>query len=84
MIGEWRAYFPDDSETAADAITLSGVTCARDAAEQAAERDFNDRDGWERDETAFDVIVIDPEGVEYRYLCSHETTVEHVVRRIAR
>jgi hypothetical protein len=77
---EWSFYFPEDGETKADAIPIIGrIWDADHAAREACEYDYNGRDGWERDETAFPVVVISPDGEETRFDCWHERTIAHRV-----
>jgi hypothetical protein len=82
---EWKAYFPDDGETAEDATTIIMVkpwARACDVAEDAVEYDFSSRDGWERSEAKeFPVVVISPTGEETRYVGWHEPSVVHKVRK---
>lgn len=78
---EWKFYFPDDGETADDACPIIGkVWGADDAAQNACEYDFSSRDGWERGEGEFPIVVISPEGVEFKFIGCHEPSIDHVVR----
>ena len=78
---EWRFYFPDDDETAADAVPIIGRTFdAEGAAVEACKYDFQDRDGWERNESEFRIVVISPDGEEATFLGRHEPTIRHAVR----
>lgn len=81
-MSEWSFYFPADGETKEDAIpTRKNVRSADDAAREACEFDYSDRDGWERTDAAFDIVVVSPDGLEKPYHAWHEQTVEHRVRR---
>lgn len=82
----WQAYWPDEGETADDAMTLrepiwKRIYDAEDAAKVACAYDFGSRDGWERavGET-FPIVIIDPDGTETRWNCCHEQSVTHSVR----
>lgn len=78
----FRVYFPDDGETADDAKEFRAKVkwaTANDIAREACEHDFIHRDGWERGETPFPIIVIDDEGIEHRFTGIHERTVYHAV-----
>lgn len=80
---EWLAYFPDDGETIEDATMIMKVYEASHAAKEAVEYDFGNRDGWERHEMQeFTVIVVSPDGEEFKFMGWHEPSVVHKVRRI--
>lgn len=79
--GEWSFYFPEDGETAADAVPIIGrIFDADHAAQEACEYDYNSRDGWERISSDFAIVVISPDGVESRFTGAHEPSIDHVVR----
>lgn len=85
MTDVWKAYFPEDGESADDAMVLTARTGRRildaeDAAEIACEYDHDNRDGWERkNEQAFLIVVIDPKGISWRFSAHHEPSVNHHV-----
>lgn len=89
MTDVWKAYYPDDAETADDARKIAPlwdwqiIHDAEDAARRACEIDYVNRDGWERaaDET-FPIVVIAPDGTETWWEGSHEPSVEHNVQEI--
>jgi hypothetical protein len=82
----WKAYFPGDGETADDArevstsVRIPKIYDAEDAARIMCAFDYTDRDGWDRSDGAFRVIIIDPDGVEHGFDCWHEPSVEHYVQ----
>ena len=79
----WRYYLPDSGETADDASDIPGkIYDADDAAYEACKLDYSDRDGWERGDAAFPIIVIDPNGKEHHYQGSHEPDVYHSVSAV--
>jgi hypothetical protein len=89
MTGIWRAYYPEDGETADDARVIEprkwgpGIYCADDAAKRACEIDFDERDGWERSQdVGFPIVVIAPDGTETRWTGRHVPSVEHVVEEV--
>ena len=78
---EWSFYFPEDGETASDAVPIIGsVFDAEDAAAEACRYDYGSRDGWERIESEFPIVVISPDGEETHFLGCHERTIQHTVR----
>jgi hypothetical protein len=78
----WRAYYPEDGETADDAIMLEALD-ADDAADKACENDYNNRDGWERQVSQeFRITVISPEGQEFQFNGMHEPSITHIARPI--
>lgn len=82
-MSEWRAYFPDDGETSEHARKITHydwqrIIDADDAADYACEMDFNSRDGWERMEQSFPIVVIAPDGTEHKYTGRHEPSVDHI------
>jgi hypothetical protein len=86
MTGTWRAYYPEDGETADDARVVEPrawmprIYDAEDAAKRACEIDYDERDGWERSQdVGFLIVVIAPDGTETRWTGRHEPSVEHVV-----
>ena len=87
MTGTWRAYYPEDGETADDARevrlpawSLRKIYDAEDAASVACEMDYSERDGWERGMgESFPIVVIAPDGTETRWQGVHEATVQHLV-----
>lgn len=83
----WKAYYPDDGETADDAGNIKvydwqKIYDKEDAAKYACECDYSSRDGWERNESAFRIVVIDPEGNEHYFKGWHEPSVNHIVEEI--
>ena len=86
MTDVWRAYYPEDGETADDAQVVEPrkwgpkIYDAEDAARRACEIDFDQRDGWERSKDAgFPIAVIAPDGTETRWIGRHEPSVTHTV-----
>lgn len=83
-MSKWRFYFPDDGETANDAVAFPSSWVSytfADIAQYACEEDFNHRSGWERpDYQEFAIAVISPLGVERRFVGRHQPSVDHVVR----
>jgi hypothetical protein len=86
MMGLWKAYYPDEGETADDAIAIEPrkygprIFDAEGAAERACEIDYDERDGWERTHgTAFPIVIVAPDGTETRWSGRHEPSVDHVV-----
>ena len=87
MTDVWRAYYPEDGETADDARVIKPPVWrnlrfldAEDAAEIACEYDYSNRDGWERTMgEVFGIVVIAPDGTETRWNAHHEATVTHNV-----
>ena len=87
MTGGWKAYYPDDGETADDARVITprwdwqqGFLDDGDAAERACEIDYDERDGGERDrDSNFPIVIIAPDGTETRWIGRHEPSVEHNV-----
>lgn len=78
---EWSFYFPDEGEVASDAVPIIGkVWDADDAAEIACEYDYSSREGWERGEREFPIVVISPDGEEFRFFGWNEPSVNHCVR----
>lgn len=77
----WKFYFPEDAETADDAveITRESPSCAEAAAQYAVEWDFHNRDGYMRLDEGFDVAVVSPSGEETRWRGLHERTIHHSV-----
>lgn len=81
----WKCYFPEDGETADDAIPIqifewrNRIFDEEDAAEQACEMDHDQRDGWERRGEHFKIVVIDPDGKEYKFYGYHDPAVIHRV-----
>jgi hypothetical protein len=82
---EWLAYFPEDGQTIEDATLIMGAYDAEDAAKQAVEYDFGNRDGWERTaECEFKVIVVSPDDKEFEFMGWNEPSVDHRVRPVKR
>jgi hypothetical protein len=83
----WKAFFPEDGETAEDAWGVKPnydwnppFIDARGAAKRACEMDYDERDGWERHrDDRFLIIIIDPKGVQHSFTGWHEPTVDHMV-----
>jgi hypothetical protein len=90
MTGIWRAYYPEDGETADDARVIAPrwdwqkrFLDAEDAARRACEIDYDERDGWERSrDSDFPIVVIAPDGTETHWTGRHEPSVEHVVEEV--
>jgi hypothetical protein len=77
---EWGFYFPEDGETIEDTVPIIGRTYdAAHAAEMACEYDYSSRDGWERKDIEFKIVVVSPENVETVFIGVHEPTVAHRV-----
>lgn len=80
----WTYYIPDDGETKEDARSYYARATdgweAEDAARYAAEDDWDCCDGWERGTgTTITIVVVSPEGREYRFRSTSETTITHSV-----
>lgn len=84
----WKAYFPGDGETAEDASVLfewdwKPIRNAEHAADAACQLDYTGRDGWERTSgESFPIVVIDPQGKEYRFKGWHEPSIDHHVEEV--
>lgn len=79
--GEWSFYFPESGETKADAIPIIGrIFDADHAAHEACIYDYQSRDGWERLEVEFSIVVVSPDGEETAFVGWHEPSVDHSVR----
>lgn len=84
----WKAYFPDDAETADDAHELAEwdfdpIRYVERAADAACQLDYHGRDGWERTHgESFPIVVIDPQGNEHRFKGWHEPSIEHHVEEV--
>lgn len=81
----WLMYFPEDGEDKDDARPIllrdwQKIFDADDAAGFACEHDYDARDGWERGEGEFEIVVISPDGEESKFLGHHEPSVHHSVR----
>lgn len=77
-MGHWRFYFPDDGEGPDDcAVAPTSTDDAKEAALFACKFDYRVRDGWDRGQSAFEVVVISPDGAESRWTCSHQCDVRH-------
>ena len=87
-MNDWRAYYPEDGQTADDAVVVRPrsqwapkIMDAEDAAKRACEMDFTERDGWERSrDTEFPIIIIAPDGTETEWACAHEPSINHTAR----
>ena len=84
----WKYYVPDQGEDADDATPINvyewrdGIFDSDHAAEEAAEDDWGNRDGWE--DGMGDgplIVIISPKGEETRYSTCREATVTHSVRK---
>ncbi len=79
----WRYYFSGEGETAEDARVLTKLPYPLDDAEEAAqfacERDYCERDGWERGDSEFEITIVAPDGEETTFKARHEPSVEHRV-----
>lgn len=89
VTSKWSAYWPDDGETADDAMMLKHYSWKKiydddDAARLACEIDYSEREGWERigEGNSFKVVIISPDGDESEFECFHEPTVEHFAYRV--
>ena len=90
MSGTWKAFFPEDGETADDAWEVkrrwdwqSPFFNAEDVARRACEIDFDQRDGWNRNrDTRFLIIIIDPKGKHHSFNGWHEPSVDHLVEEV--
>jgi hypothetical protein len=86
MTDAWRAYYPEDGETADDARVIEPrkwgprIYDAEYAAQRACVFDFDERDGWERSQdVGFPIVVIAPDGTETRWIGRHEPSILHIV-----
>ena len=77
----WKVYYPDDGHDASDAIEANPefVYDAESVAQWACEYDYGFRDGWERGDDDFTIVVVAPDGAETEWTCRHEPDVRHVV-----
>lgn len=78
-MGVWKFYFPDLDESAEDA-TEAVHPCSFgswDVAQDACKHDYDERDGWERGDRCFPIVVIDPDGNETHWTGQHEPSVNH-------
>lgn len=85
-MNDWRVYYPDDNETGDEAVEVKPydwekIHDAEHAAEIACRNDFERRDGWERGHAEFNIVIIDKDGVETKWVCAHEPSVRHAARR---
>lgn len=84
----WKYYLPDAGEGAQDAIPLricehQCISDPDDAAAFAAEDEWDNRDGWEVGIGAGPpIVVIAPDGSEFRFLTHREAEVRHTVDRV--
>lgn len=81
---KWRVYYPENGETAEDAVCLTAyrkrrIIDAEDAAEIACEYDYNENGGDYRDGEAFIIVIIDPNGNEHQFHGRHEAIIIHTV-----
>ena len=85
---DWKAYYPDDDETADDADNIKiyywqKIYDEDCAAKYACEWDYSNRDGWERTgEASFRIVIIDPEGTEHHFKAWHEPTIVYHAEKI--
>ncbi|MEH6743872.1 hypothetical protein [Hyphomonas sp.] len=82
---DWLAYFPEDGETKDDARPIylhkwERIFDAETAADFVCQYDYHERDGWERGEDEFEIVIISPEGEESKFLGCHEPSIHHSVR----
>lgn len=81
----WKYYMPEDGETAADAVSIkffawSNFVDAEDAAQSAAEEEWDHRDGSERGLDAKPkIVVIAPDGEETTFSVTREISIDHHV-----
>lgn len=79
----WSYYVKEHGETASDASPLrvydwQCLVYAEDAAEHAAEDDWDNRDGWEAGVGEGPVItVISPDGEETSFSTEREAVIQH-------
>ena len=84
----WTYYVPDQGEDKDDAQPImiydwQNIVSAEDAAEHAAEDDWDNRDGWEAGVGEGPVIiVISPDGKETRFSTEREAVIQHRVTEI--
>lgn len=80
-VQKWKAYYPCDGETAEDARAVEGAAIwdANSAAQAACKYDYSERDGWERADRPFDIVVIAPDGTETAFTGAHEPDIHHAV-----
>ncbi len=82
-MAEFKVWWPDEGETEADAIDILGCFDHEQAADQAAEYDYDNRDGWERTECEeYPVCIKDVDtGEVQRFMCWWEPSVNYGSRR---
>ena len=84
----WAYYVPEYGEGKGDATVIytydwQGVHDAEDAAERAAEDDWDNRDGWEAGlGDGPEIVVVSPNGAETRFSTEREAAVEHRVSEL--
>lgn len=83
---DWRVYYPEDGETGDEAVEVrpyawEKIFDAEHAAEIACRNDYDKRDGWERGQTEFPIVIIAPDDSETKWTCAHEPSVRHAARR---
>jgi len=80
--GKWSFFFPDEGGDEGDALTITRpVYDAKDAARWAVKYDFEHREGWERGEREFPIVVISPDGKQTQFFGWHQKTIEHRARK---
>lgn len=81
----WKYYLPENGEDIKDATPIHcwswyHLEDAEDAAEMAAEDEWDNRDGWEAGLGAGPtVVVVSPQGHETVYSTDREAEVKHRV-----
>lgn len=84
----WSYYVPDQGEDLSDATPIrvyewSYIYDAESAAEEAAEDEWDNRDGWEAGVgEGPEIIVVDSSGKEYRFSTEREARIHHNVSEI--
>ena len=79
----WKYYLPESGETAADAQPIMAhewvrIRDAETAAVEAAEDEWQNRDGWDAGISASPLIaIIAPDGALTNWRITREATIEH-------
>lgn len=85
----WKYYLPENGDEAVDAEEIhlhpwEQIAYAEDAGRYAAEREWDDRDGWEAGVGATPMLVIvSPDGTETRWRIRREVSVDHYVDEVS-
>lgn len=84
----WKYYLPDSGENIALATDIktyewSCIVDAEDAAKEAAEDQWDNRDGWEAGVGEGPVIVVvSPDGEESQFATYREPSIVHIATEI--